>query len=175
MLYDDVPLHLSVKADSSALSFEYRLHDELIPLNAGCELMIRLCHAPKLDPSKYYILEKGYGSAGGEYTGDGWIRTKITELGTYQVAVDTVAPRLVAQGKAGWAKGDIAFKVSDAETGIRDYRVEIDGRYEVFAYNLLRSKLWMKYPDRLQKGVRHHMVVTVTDRCGNTTREEYTF
>jgi hypothetical protein len=175
MLYDDVPLHLSVKADSSALSFEYRLHDELVPLNAGCELMIRLCHAPKLDPSKYYILEKGYGSAGGEYTGDGWIRTKITELGTYQVAVDTVAPRLVAQGKAGWAKGDIAFKVSDAETGIRDYRVEIDGRYEVFAYNLLRSKLWMKYPDRLQKGVRHHMVVTVTDRCGNTTREEYTF
>jgi hypothetical protein len=175
MLYEDVPMHLTVKPDSSALSFEYRLHDELVPLNSGCELMIRLCQSPKLDPSKYYIREKGYGSAGGEYMGDGWIRTKITELGTYQVAVDTIAPRLVPQNKSAWAKGDIRFKISDAETGIKDYHVEIDGRYEVFAYNVLRATLWMKYPERLKKGVRHHMVVTLTDRCGNVRREEFSF
>jgi hypothetical protein len=33
----------------------------------------------------------------------------------------------------------------------------------------------MKYPERLKKGVRHHMVVTVTDRCGNVRREEFSF
>jgi hypothetical protein len=175
MLYDDVPLHLKMRGDSTRLSFEYQLHDELVPLQSGCELMIRLCHPPKLDPQKYYIQKKGYGSVGGEYAGDGWIRAKVNELATYSVAVDTVPPRLVPLDKTGWARGNIRFRIGDAETGIRDYRVEIDGRYEVFAYSSLHATLRMKYPERLKRGVRHRMVVTLTDNCGNVKKEEFSF
>lgn len=176
-VYEDVALNTRVIKDTSALSYEYQLHDAPVALHSGCTLMIGLRHQPIDDTSKYYVARKWgdrKGSAGGTYE-NGWMKTSIQELGIYAVAIDTVPPKVTPLNKQQWSSGNIQFKVGDAETGIKDYKVMIDGKFALFGFSLRDRKLWMKHPERLKKGMRHKLELVVTDYCGNETRQEYTF
>ena len=103
------------------------------------------------------------------------MKTTIRQLGDYTVAVDTLAPRIVPLGQKQWGAGNIRFKITDAETGIKDYKVKIDGEFALFAFSSKNAVLRMKHPERLKKGVRHTLEVVVTDHCGNEARGEYRF
>lgn len=177
MLYADVDLDCRVIADSLDVSFDYQLHDRPVPLHAGCPLMIGVRNYPVSDMSKYYVVRKHEGrrtSAGG-YFEEGYMHTEIRELGTYSVAIDTVAPRIVPLNKPQWRTGNIQFKIRDAETGIKDYKVYIDGEFALFKFSSKNARLTNLHPGRIKKGMRHRMEVVVTDRCGNIAREEYQF
>lgn len=177
MLYEDVALDCRVVRDTAAVSFEYRLHDAPVPLQAGCELMIGVKHLPVADTTKYYIVRKAGGrnaSAGGKYE-NGWVKTRIRELGTYRVAVDTVPPRVTPLDRQRWKTGHIQFRIGDAETGIKDYQVRIDGEFALFGFSSKNARLAMRHPERLKRGVPHRLELVVTDYCGNVTKEEYAF
>ena len=178
MLYGDVELNCRVIADSLDISFDYQLHDRPVPLHAGCPLSIGVRNYPITDMSKYYVVRKSEGkraSAGG-YFEEGYMHTTIRELGTYSVALDTVAPQIVPLNKPQqWKMGNIRFKIKDAETGIKDYKVYIDGKFALFKFASKNGKLSSVHPKRIKKGVPHKMVVVVTDYCGNVAREEYQF
>ena len=177
MLYEDVDLNCKVIADSLGISFDYQLHDRPVPLHAGCKLMIGVRNYPITDMSKYYVVRKHKGrkaSAGG-YFEEGFMHTDIRELGTYSVAIDTIAPRIVPLNKPQWKTGNIQFKIRDAETGIQNYKVYIDGKFALFKFSSKNAKLSCVHPDRIKKGIRHRMEVIITDRCGNVAREEYQF
>lgn len=177
MLYEDIALNSRVIKDTVAISYDYQLHDQPVPLHAGCSLMIGVRHLPVEDTSKYYVARKAgasKASVGGKYE-NGWMKTTIRELGTYSVAIDTVPPRVTPLNKPQWKTGNIQFKISDAQTGIRDYKVLIDGRFALFVYSLKNARLTMKHPDRLKRGVPHKMELIVVDNCGNETKEQYVF
>lgn len=177
MLYEDVDLNCRVIADSLNVSFDYQLHDRAVPLHAGCPLKIGVRNYPVTDMSKYYVVRKYKGrkaSAGG-YFEEGFMHAKIRELGTYSVAIDTVAPRVTPLNKPQWKTGNIQFKIRDAETGIKDYKVYIDGKFALFKFSSKNAKLSSMHPSRIKKGMRHIMEVVVTDYCGNVTKEEYQF
>ena len=177
MLYDDVKLNSRVIADSLGISYTYQLHDKPVPLHGGCPLSIGIRSYPVPDMSKYYVarLYKGRkSSAGGTYK-DGYMTTSIRELGTYTVALDTVAPKIVPLNKPQWKTGNIRFKISDAETGIQNYKVYIDGEFVLFKFSSKNATLSCVDPKRIKKGKLHRMQVVVTDYCGNETREEYQF
>ena len=177
MLYEDVDLNCRVIADSLNVSFDYQLHDKAVPLHAGCPLKIGVRNYPVTDMSKYYVVRKYKGrkaSAGG-YFEEGFMHAKIRELGTYSVALDTVAPRVTPLNKPQWKTGNIQFKIRDAETGIKDYKVYIDGKFALFKFSSKNAKLSSMHPSRIKKGMRHTMEVVVTDYCGNVTKEEYQF
>jgi len=178
MLYDDVDLNCRVIADSLDISFDYQLHDRPVPLHAGCPLVIGVRNYPIADMSKYYVVRKFKGkqaSAGGCFE-EGFMHTTIRELGTYSVALDTIAPIIVPLNKSQqWKAGNIQFKIKDAETGIRDYKVYIDGKFALFKFASKNGKLSSVHPKRIRKGVPHRMEVVITDYCGNVAREEYQF
>ena len=177
MLYEDVDLNCRVIADSLNISFDYQLHDKAVPLHAGCPLKIGVRNYPVTDMSKYYVVRKYKGrkaSAGG-YFEEGFMHAKIRELGTYSVAIDTVAPRVTPLNKPQWKTGNIQFKIRDAETGIKDYKVYIDGKFALFKFSSKNAKLSSMHPSRIKKGMRHTMEVVVTYYCGNVTKEEYQF
>ena len=177
MLYEDIALNSKVIKDTAAISYEYQLHDEAVPLQAGCTLMIGIRHLPVSDTSKYYIARKWgnkKGSAGGEFD-NGWMKTTIRELGTYTVAVDTVPPRVTPLNKPQWKSGNIQFRIGDAETGVKGYKVMIDGRFALFGFSSKTARLSLKHPERLKRGVPHKLEIIVTDYCGNETREEYKY
>lgn len=177
MLYEDVDLNCLVNTDSLDISFDYQLHDGPVPLHAACSLMIGLRNYPVSDMSKYYVVRKHKGkniSVGGYYK-EGFMHAAIRELGTYSVAVDTVAPRILPLNKPQWKNGNIQFKIRDKETGIKDYKVYIDGEFTLFKFSSKNAKLSCVHPKRIKKGIRHKMEVVITDYCGNVAREEYQF
>lgn len=177
MLYDDVELNYQLTKDSAAVSYEYQIHDAPVPLHAACELMIGVHEFPVTDMSKYYVVQKKKGrrASMGGYFENGWMHATIRELGTYTVAIDTIGPKVVPLNKPQWRTGNIQFRISDAETGIKSYKVYIDGKFALFAFSSKNARLKMKHPERMKKGVTHKMEIVVTDYCGNETRMEYTF
>jgi len=177
MLYEDVDLNCRVIADSLDISFDYQLHDKPVPLHAGCPLVIGIRNYPVADMSKYYVARKYKGrkaSAGGTFK-EGAMHTTIRELGTYSVAIDTVVPRIVPLNEKQWKTGNIRFKIRDAETGIKDYKVYVDGKFVLFKFASKNAMLSCMQPNRIKRGVKHRMEVVVTDYCGNIAREEYQF
>lgn len=177
MLYDDVDLNCRVIVDSLNISFDYQLHDKPLPMHRKCPLRIAVRYYPITDMSKYYVVRKHKGkkvTAGGHFK-EGYMHTAISELGTYSVALDTVAPGIVPLNKPQWKTGNIQFKINDAETGIKDYKVYIDGEFVLFKFSSKNSKLSSVHPQRIKRGVPHRMEVIITDYCGNKKIEEYQF
>ena len=177
MLYEDVDLNCKVIADSLNISYDYQLNDKPVPLHGGCSLVIGVRNYPIADTSKYYVARKykGRKSSAGGYFEDGFMFANIRELGTYSVAIDTVAPRIVPLNKPQWKTGNIRFKIRDAETGIKDYKVYIDGKFVLFKFASKNATLSCMHPDRIKRGMKHRMEVVITDYCGNVAREEYQF
>lgn len=180
MLYDDVPLNYSMRADSGAIAFTYQLHDKAVPLHSGCELHIGLRRKPVEDMTKYYVARvtaRGKYSAGGRYE-DGFMKTSIRELGTYTVAIDTVPPVIIPLNKNLWVRnGKVTFRLKDGQTGIRSYRGTIDGKYALFGRPNLTKSVWecKLDPKYVSKGGKHTVEMTVTDQCGNVTVRRETF
>ncbi len=181
MLYDDVLLNYSVRADSGDIAFTYQLNDTRIPMHDACDLRIGLRRRPVEDMAKYYVA--GVTARGGKYRiggkyEDGVMKVRIRDLGTYTVAVDTVPPVITPVNQAQWGRtGRIIFKAKDKETGINTYRGTIDGKYALFGKpNSISGNLVCGLdPKHVEKGGKHVVEMTVTDGCGNRTTEQFEF
>ena len=181
MLYDDVLLNYSVRADSGDIAFTYQLNDTRIPMHGACDLRIGLRRRPVEDMTKYYVA--GVTARGGKYRiggkyEDGVMKVRIRDLGTYTVAVDTVPPVITPVNQAQWGRtGKIIFKAKDKETGINTYRGTIDGKYALFGKpNSISGNLVCELdPKHVEKGGKHVVEMTVTDGCGNRTTEQFDF
>ena len=181
MLYDNVLLNYSVRADSGDIAFTYQLNDTRIPMHDACDLRIGLRRRPVEDMTKYYVA--GVTARGGKYRiggkyEDGVMKVRIRDLGTYTVAVDTVPPVITPVNQAQWGRtGKIIFKAKDKETGINTYRGTIDGKYALFGKpNSISGNLVCELdPKHVEKGGKHVVDMTVTDGCGNCTTEQFEF
>lgn len=199
MLYEDVPLHVSVSPEVGAYSTVYRLGDEAIPLHSYCPLAIKMWPDesryqlassfgsmditpwPTLPPpyaDKLYIAQRhgnAISSVGGKYE-RGWMKTEIRELGgEFFVAIDTVAPVLTPVSPANWSKTGIArVKVSDSQTGISSYRATLDGQWTLMEYSSKNRQLTVRLSaSPLKKdGSLHTLCITVTDGVGNVSTLE---
>ena len=181
MLYDNVLLNYSVRADSGDIAFTYQLNDTRIPMHNACDLRIGLRRRPVEDMTKYYVA--GVTARGGKYRiggkyEDGVMKVRIRDLGTYTVAVDTVPPVITPVNQAQWGRtGKIIFKAKDKETGINTYRGTIDGKYALFGKpNSISGNLVCELdPKHVEKGGKHVVEMTVTDGCGNRTTGQFEF
>ena len=181
MLYDDVLLNYSVRADSGDIAFTYQLNDTRIPMHNACDLRIGLRRRPVEDVTKYYVA--GVTARGGKYRiggkyEDGVMKVRIRDLGIYTVAVDTVPPVITPVNQAQWGRtGKIIFKAKDKETGINTYRGTIDGKYALFGKpNSISGNLVCELdPKHVEKGGKHVVEMTVTDGCGNSTTGQFEF
>lgn len=176
MVYDNTELRTRVIGDSSDISFDYVLDIGRNPLHSFCDLSIGVRHLPVADTTKYYVVQKAgrwSASVGGKYQ-NGWVKAKVRTLGTFAVAVDTVAPRITPLGQGSWrTTRNIRFKITDGQTGIQSYKVYVDGNFVLFG--LKKGILVIQDPGRIKKGVPHKLEVVVTDNCGNETRKQYKF
>ena len=181
MLYDNVLLNYSVRADSGDIAFTYQLNDTRIPMHDACDLRIGLRRRPVEDMTKYYVA--GVTARGGKYRiggkyEDGVMKVRIRDLGTYTVAVDTVPPVITPVNQAQWGRTEkIIFKAKDKETGINTYRGTIDGKYALFGKpNSISGNLVCELdPKHVEKGGKHVVEMTVTDGCGNRTTGQFEF
>ena len=175
-LFDDVELDYDVMPSESDQAPIYQLSTTRIPLRRAAEITLPTHKSESVDGSKLYVARvdgKRRTYCGGTYE-YGHIKANITELGTYTVCADTIAPKITPIGSTSWRKqGRIVCRIADGETGIRDYRGTIDGRWVLFKYSSKNARLTC---DLRAEGIgpgRHQVEIKVTDMRGNVQVVSY--
>ena len=175
-LFDDVELSYDVVPSETDQAAHYQLTEMRVPLRKAAEITIPVWPERGVDPKKLYVARvdgNGRAYCGGTYK-YGRITASISELGTYTVCADTVAPKVTPIGITSWRKqGRIVLRIADGETGIRDYRGTIDGRWVLFQYSSKNARLTC---DLRAEGIgpgRHTVQIEVTDMRGNVRVENY--
>ena len=173
VLFEDVELDYDVQSSDTDQTEHYRLSATRIPLRKAAEITLPVIPKDGIDASKLYVARvdgKQRVYSGGTYK-YGRITASITELGTYTVCADTVAPKITPVNAAAWKKqGRVVFRIVDGETGIRSYRGLIDGRWVLFQYSSKTARLTC---DLKAEGIargKHEIEVVVTDMRGNESR-----
>ncbi len=175
-LFDDVELDYHVLPSENDQAPIYQLTTTRIPLRRAAEITLPTHKSESVDGSKFYVARvdgKRRTYCGGTYQ-YGRITANITELGSYTVCADTIAPKITPIGSTSWRKqGRIVLRIADGETGIRDYRGTIDGRWVLFKYSSKNARLTC---DLRAEGIgpgRHQVEIKVTDMRGNVRVERY--
>lgn len=167
-LFEDALLDVQLSG-SNSLSGCYDLGGIDYPVWHGARLGLRVNGKPDVDVSKLYIkrlTKKGGYSVGGKYL-NGWMYADVTVLGKYEVAADTLPPRICPLKRKKWSSGIIAFSMADGETSIKSFKGTLDGKFVLFKYSSKNSRLTL---DMRAEGVvrgEHELKVVVEDACGN--------
>ena len=154
------------------------LHDKPVALHRPAQLSLRLQRDDADNKQQYGIVRLQNGQLnwmGGVYR-DGWIDIEISELGSYAVDVDSVAPQITAVDSAYWtASQTIAFRITDNLSGVHAWHATIDGAYALFALDGKRNLISCAFdPERHKRG-KHTLQLAVSDTCGNKSVYETTF
>ena len=172
-LFYDVELAYDVVPSAADQAPHYQLTHSRIPLRKAAEITIPVSPRQGTDPKKLYVARvdgNGRQYCGGNYR-FGRITANITELGTYTVCADTIAPKITPIGSSSWSKqGKVVVRIGDGETGIRDYRGTIDGRWVLFQYSSKNARLTC---DLKAEGIghgKHEIEIVVTDMRGNKSK-----
>lgn len=184
-LYSDVDFQYKRKAALPKFySPVFQLHNSSVALHFACPLRIKAVNLPENLQSKVMLAQidpssgKIY-SATGKFD-DGWVEGNIRTLGSYALAVDTEAPKIVSlnvadkNGKKDTSR--LKFKVTDNLSGIETFRGTIDGKWVLFEYDLKNNLLSYAFDKtRMKFGTNHELKLDVTDNKGNTSTYKTNF
>ncbi|PWJ54500.1 peptidase M23-like protein [Dyadobacter jejuensis] len=119
----------------------------------------------KLEKSHVYRYSAGkYSYVGGEWK-DGVIVFTTRELGDFVVRVDSIPPKLRVIEQS---KGRIAAYISDGDSGIDDFRAEVNGEWVLLNYEYKTGLIWSDKLDK-NKSFDGELYIKITDRAGNNT------
>lgn len=169
-LFESIMLDVEKSESTFGFSSRYTICKEPVPLWHKATLAIKTDSLPA-DPSKLFIRRitaKGGNSVGGKYR-DGWIKSGINSLGTFEVAIDTVPPRLKPVNEKRWARNrKVVFVAEEKETSIKDFRGSVDGKFALFSYSSKNGRIVLDLKrEKIARGKRL-IRLEVTDACGNT-------
>lgn len=155
----------------------YGIHNSETALHGGASLYIRYKGSEE-NKSKALIAlcsGKSFRCVGTEVvsldslSGD-WLKGNIGSFGNYTVVYDTQAPdvNLKLANGAALKASSFSFTMRDNLSGIRKYRVEIDGHWVLAKYDSKYAKVTVPLKSaRIKKGVMHDCTITVEDKKGN--------
>ena len=143
----------------------HRVHNNLTPLFSTYNLRIKPTNLPTHLESKALLASVENGSEGGKFE-DGWVTVNTRNLGSFYVAVDTIAPvitpRNLSNGKNVSAQAKIDFTIRDNFSGIQSFNGYIDGKWVLMEYDPKNRHLWHTFDSSLTKG-QHTFKLIVTD------------
>ena len=143
---------------------------ERIPLHTYCPITLDITSDHYPDKSKYgvvHVYKKKRTWLGGEYA-EGKISTKVRELGSFSVQIDTVPPVITPVNAAKWeTTRRISFKITDNLSGIDSYRGTLNGELIIFEYDAKTNSLFYIYDSKKTKAGIQDLKLVVVDRAGN--------
>jgi len=176
-LYDTLYFKYSFERSKNGFySPVHRVHDIYTPVHKAYSLSIRPDSIPSSGPSKLLIVrldEKNMmNSAGGTFA-SGYVTADVTQFGDYAVAIDTVPPLIIPNGLIQDADlsalREIRIRITDNLSGIKSYTGVIDGNWALFEYDAKNNLIFYRFDEqRITRGSKHTLKLTVTDNCNNT-------
>ena len=157
----------------------WNIGDHLMPMHKSATIHIK-ADIPDSLQSKALIVRlnsNGRESAVGGRWVNGGIQANVSSFGAYYVAIDTLAPNLSFSFKESakvTSRSIIYARISDNLSGVRDYRVEIDGKWALSYIKRGRIEIVLD-PNRFKRGKSHKIVITAEDSRGNRNRIESDF
>ncbi len=174
--------HESTERQEGFFSEIHQVHSRTTPLHKPVTIRLRTEGLPDSMSDKALIAEISregqIRAAGGNYS-EGWMETSVMAFGHYGVVCDTLPPEITAlsiKNDALTETARIRFTIKDDLSGIGQYTGTIDNQWVLFEYDPKTSGLVYRIdPERLQTGKRHLLVLTVSDRAGNSAVYQSTF
>ena len=179
-LYDDIKFnYYRSPRKTGTYSMMHHVQDTETALQKAYTLSIKPESLPETLQAKAMIVSingKGIQAyEGGSYK-NGWVTAQLKTFGSFAVSVDTVAPKLkptfVAADKENVDLRKariIGMKATDNLSGIKKYRVTIDGKWVLCEYEAKQDLLFYTFDKNLLPG-RHTYAIEVTDDKNNVAR-----
>ncbi|MCT4629455.1 M23 family metallopeptidase [Winogradskyella sp.] len=176
-VYEDVDIDFNVSSDT------LHLHKDNIPLQKKFYINYDLSNYKSEHLDKVFIARLyGY------YKRPSYVRTKrkgnilsagCKTLGTYALAMDTVAPRIKPvnfKDKKWLSKYRyLKVKIDDDLSGISKYRATVNGKWILMEYDYKTNMLIHDFNDNIVKDTKNNLKIIVTDNVGNSSTFEATF
>lgn len=176
-LYEDT--YLDLKFESDTIHF----HKDEIAIHKNITLGFDIEKFNKLDRDKLYIARL-YGyyqkpSYVSTYRKGNRLTTKTRIFGTYTLAEDSIPPTITPLNFANkkWISNNstLRLKIEDLESGIKNYKATVNGKYILTEYNYKKGTLVHDFDDGIVTDTENNLKVIVTDNVGNSTTFESTF
>jgi len=173
-LYDTLNFKYSKQeANGESYSAIHSLHFDYVPLHKWCNLSIWPESLPPELQNKAIIVkledDDNYYSAGGKWE-NGFIKTRVRELGNYTVMVDTLPPEIkpvnIKDQKSLLAQNTIKVKIKDKLSGIDSYIGSLNGEWILMEYDAKNNLLIYYFDHHLTEG-ENSFKLEVTDTKNN--------
>lgn len=178
-LYDDLNFTYKKlpKPVGNAYSSMYQIHNRFTPLHIGFVLSIKTDNLPEHLKSKALIVNSNGLSQGGVFE-NGFVKTTPKTFGTFYIAVDTIAPRIIplniSEGKNMASISKMIFKISDNLSGIKSFNGFIDGKWVLMEFDAKSATLWHSFDERTTVG-KHIFELIVSDTKDNIQKFNISF
>jgi len=178
-LYND--LNFTYKKTSkpagNAWSNIHQIHNRYTPLHTGFELSIKADNLPEELREKALIVNTNGSSQGGSFV-NGVVKANPRNFGSFYIAVDTIAPRIIptniSEGKNMSGLSKILFKISDNLSGLKNFSGYIDGKWVLMEFDAKTATLWHSFDERTTAG-KHNLELVVSDVKDNVKRYSVSF
>jgi hypothetical protein len=141
-----------------------------VPVRDYYEIGIEPKNLPERLHNKAVIVSYANGSLGGTYE-NGWLKAKARTLGKFYIAVDTIAPVIMAlnvkQGGNMSHSSSLRFQVRDNLSGIKSCRGMIDGHWVLFQQDAKYHLFYYLFDEYCPPG-KHELSLQATDERNNS-------
>jgi hypothetical protein len=182
----DFHLHMENFALYEDLNFEYaqldtiegtygavhQCHFDYVPLHKSFVISLK-AEIPKQLKDKVYVAkvdEKGNFSYMGNIWRNNMLSAKVRGFGNFCIIADTINPIVkgvnIYPGKKLNTQTSIKCTIEDKESGIDNFRSEIDGKWILMEYDYKRKLLTFDIPKDFKTG-KHTFKLTVSDKLKN--------
>ena len=158
------------------------LHKDVIPVHKNISIAMDIGNYNIEDKNKLYIARQAY-KDNYYYTTTrrekNILTAKTRVLGTYTLAMDTIAPSVKAvnftDGK--WISNNktLKIKIKDTHSGISRYRATLNNTFILMEYNHKKDVLTYDFNDNMVSDTQNNLRLIVTDNVGNSTTFEAIF
>ena len=159
-----------------------KIHTPTIPLNKNFTLTFNVSKYSEKEKQQLYIanVEKPkYSSYLFTRKKDSTFYTTTKTLGKYTLLTDKQKPEinlLYIKDKQWISKyKTLKVKISDAGSGIKNYKATLDGEWILMEFNHKKKVLTYNFSDKKLVGSKHIFKIVVSDNVGNTNTLSTTF
>lgn len=165
------------KPSAAALSALHQIHNRYTPLHVGFDLWIKADNIPENLKSKALIVNSNGSSQGGSFE-NGFVKATPKNFGSFYIATDTIAPRIIpvniAEGKSMAGLSKMFFRISDNLSGIKSFNGYLDGKWILMEFDTKTATLWHSFDERTTPG-KHTLELLVADMKDNVKRYSVNF